>query len=37
MMPHLRAREATPRAQIDALDAQATDRDACLKLASDLG
>ncbi|MGO9294432.1 MAG: hypothetical protein ACLP52_11270 [Streptosporangiaceae bacterium] len=35
-MPHLRAREANLRAQIDALDAQAADRDACLKLADDL-
>jgi len=35
-MPHLRAREATLRAQIDALDAQAADRDAYLKLADDL-
>jgi site-specific DNA recombinase len=35
-MPHLRAREANLRGQIDALDAQAADRDACLKLAGDL-
>jgi site-specific DNA recombinase len=35
-MPHLRSREASLRGQIDALDAQAADRDACLKLASDL-
>ena len=35
-MPHLRARETTLRGQIDALDAQAADRDACLKLADDL-
>ena len=35
-MPHLRAREASLRSQIDALDAQAADRDAYLKLADDL-
>src|SRR5271166_4774512 len=35
-MPHLRAREASLRAQLDALDAQAADRDAYLKLAGDL-
>src|SRR5258708_9679750 len=35
-MPHLRAREATLRSQIDALDTQAADRDAYLKLADDL-
>jgi site-specific DNA recombinase len=35
-MPHLRAREASLRGQLDALDAQAADRDACLKLAGDL-
>ncbi len=35
-MPHLRAREATLRSQIEALDAQAADRDAYLKLADDL-
>jgi site-specific DNA recombinase len=35
-MPHLRAREATLKSQIDALDAQAADRDAYLKLAGDL-
>jgi site-specific DNA recombinase len=35
-MPHLRAREANLRSQIDALDAQAADRDACLTLAGDL-
>src|ERR1035437_4018314 len=35
-MPHLRAREASLRGQIDALDAQAADRDAYLKLADDL-
>jgi len=35
-MPHLRAREANLRGQIDALDAQAADRDAYLKLADDL-
>ncbi|HEV2372985.1 MAG TPA: recombinase family protein, partial [Streptosporangiaceae bacterium] len=35
-MPHLRARETSLRGQIDALDAQAADRDACLKLAGDL-
>ena len=36
-MPHLRARQANLRTQIDALDAQAADRDAYLKLADDLG
>jgi site-specific DNA recombinase len=35
-MPHLRARQANLRTQIDALDAQAADRDAYLKLADDL-
>ena len=35
-MPHLRAREQNLRRQIDALDAQAADRDAYLKLADDL-
>ena len=35
-MPHLRAREASLRGQLDALDAQAADRDAYLKLADDL-
>ena len=35
-MPHLRTREANLRSQIDALDAQAADRDAYLKLADDL-
>ena len=35
-MPHLRAREANLRSQIDALDAQAADRDAYLTLAGDL-
>jgi len=35
-MPHLRAREANLRGQIDALDAQAAGRDAYLKLADDL-
>ena len=35
-MPHLRARQANLRAQIDALDSQAADRDAYLKLADDL-
>jgi site-specific DNA recombinase len=35
-MPHLRAREAGLRSQLDALDAQAADRDAYLKLAGDL-
>jgi site-specific DNA recombinase len=35
-MPHLRAREQNLRSQIDALDAQATDRDTYLKLADDL-
>ena len=35
-MPHLRAREANLRSQLDALDAQAADRDAYLKLADDL-
>jgi len=35
-IPHLRAREASLRSQLDALDAQAADRDAYLKLASDL-
>ena len=35
-MPDLRAREANLRSQLQALDAQAADRDACLKLADDL-
>ena len=35
-MPHLRAREASLRGQLDALDAQAADPDAYLKLADDL-
>jgi site-specific DNA recombinase len=35
-MPHLRAREANLRGQLDTLDAQAADRDAYLKLADDL-
>jgi site-specific DNA recombinase len=35
-MPDLRARESGLRAQIDALDVQAADRDAYLKLADDL-
>ena len=35
-MPHLRAREANLRGQINALDAQAADRDAYLKLADDI-
>ena len=35
-MPHLRAREANLRGQIDALDAQAADRQAYLKLTDDL-
>jgi site-specific DNA recombinase len=35
-MPHLRAREQNLRRQIDALDAQAADQDAYLKLADDL-
>ena len=35
-MPHLRGREASLRGQLDALDAQAADRDAYLKLADDL-
>ena len=35
-MPHLRARQANLRTQIDALNAQAADRDAYLKLADDL-
>jgi site-specific DNA recombinase len=35
-MPHLRARETNLRGQIQALDAQAADRDAYLKLADDL-
>ena len=36
-MPHLRAREASLRGQLYALDAQAADRDAYLKLADDPG
>jgi len=35
-MPHLRARETSLRGQLGALDAQAADRDAYLKLAGDL-
>jgi hypothetical protein len=35
-MPHLRARQANLRGQIDALDAQSADRDAYLKLADNL-
>ena len=35
-MPHLRAREASLRGQIEAADAQAADRDAYLTLADDL-
>jgi site-specific DNA recombinase len=35
-MPHLRTREKSLHAQIDALDAQAADREAYLKLAADL-
>jgi site-specific DNA recombinase len=35
-MPNLRAREASLRSQIDAIDAQAADRDAYLTLAGDL-
>jgi len=35
-MPHLRTRETSLRAQIDALDTQLADRDAYLKLADDL-
>jgi len=35
-MPHLRAREQNLRNQIDALDTQAADRDAYLKLAGDI-
>ena len=35
-MPHLRAREASLHSQLDALDAQAADRDAYLQLADDL-
>ena len=35
-MPHLRARQTSLRGQIDALDVQAADRDAYLKLAGDL-
>jgi site-specific DNA recombinase len=35
-MPHLRARETTLRGQLDALDAQAADREAYLTLADDL-
>ena len=35
-MPHLRAREANLRSQLGALDAQAADQDAYLKLADDL-
>jgi site-specific DNA recombinase len=35
-MPHLRARETSLRSQIQALDAQAADRDAYLQLADDL-
>ena len=35
-MPHLRARQANLRGQLDAIDAQAADRDAYLTLAGDL-
>ena len=35
-MPHLRARETNLRGQLNAVDAQAADRDAYLKLADDL-
>jgi recombinase-like zinc beta ribbon protein len=35
-MPRLRARQTSVRSQLDALDAQAADRDAYLKLAGDL-
>jgi site-specific DNA recombinase len=35
-MPHLRARQTTLKSQLAALDAQAADRDAYLKLAGDL-
>jgi site-specific DNA recombinase len=35
-MPHLRTRETSLRGQIDALNAQLADREACLKLADDL-
>ncbi len=35
-MPHLRARQATLRGQIGAIDIQAADRDACLQLAGNL-
>jgi len=35
-MPHLRARQASLRGQLDALDAQAADRDGYLTLANDL-
>ena len=35
-MPHLRARQANLHSQLEALDAQAADRDAYLKLADDL-
>jgi hypothetical protein len=35
-MPHLRARETSLLSQIEALDAQAADQDAYLKLADDL-
>ena len=35
-MPHLRAREQNLRGQLDALDAQAANRDSYLKLAGDL-
>ena len=35
-IPHLRARKTSLRSQIEALDAQAADRDAYLKLAGDL-
>ena len=35
-MPHLRARETSLRGQLEALNAQAADRDAYLKLADDL-
>jgi site-specific DNA recombinase len=35
-MPHLRARQTSLRSQLDALDTQAADQDAYLKLADDL-
>jgi Recombinase/Recombinase zinc beta ribbon domain len=36
-MPHLRARQANLRGQIDAIDTQAADRDAYLQIAGNLG